>query len=332
MRPERYLIVVGSRGVGKSFLVSKLLKERRKVVYVKLRAKKTDILDVMRSKLGINENEAFELEDLFLPFTELRGTEKPVLVVEIEGTVDDADAMVASQSQILKALCDDLGLALGILILSNANAAAWLKQDASRQNFLWMGEFDPDQAHQYLDNRRVLLTDGDDANVKLRRQLSEEVSTNARFLRLVADEATTDAADKCADAKEEGKAERDAAMRQAERDAATELMDAWKEAAVKDLKYLVTREPNDDDPCQWRRSAMEEIVRALVQKPSGIEPEAVLLPKFSVQLLMASLGELRQDIKSTVVMFNRESELLTFVSPAHQIAARNWVKENPVPA
>ena len=77
---------------------------------------------------------------------------------------------------------------------------------------------------------------------------------------------------------------------------------------------------------------MEEIVRALVQKPSGIEPEAVLLPKFSVQLLMASLGALRQDISSTIVMFNRESKLLTFVSPAHRIAAAKWVSENPVPA
>mmetsp|Transcript_3916 Transcript_3916/g.12770 ORF Transcript_3916/g.12770 Transcript_3916/m.12770 type:complete len:170 (+) Transcript_3916:260-769(+) len=134
-RQRKTLVVVGSRGVGKSFLVSKLLKERRNGVYVKLRAQNMDILEVLRVKLEIKPSEVFAVEDLFLPFAELYGTEKPVLVVEIEGTVKH-EATVGSQSQILKALCDDLSLARGILIPSNANAAAWLKQDARRQNFL----------------------------------------------------------------------------------------------------------------------------------------------------------------------------------------------------
>ena len=73
---------------------------------------------------------------------------------------------------------------------------------------------------------------------------------------------------------------------------------------------------------------MKKIVRALVQKPSGIDPKAIDLPEFSVQLLMTSLSKIRQDISSTVIMFNRESELLTFVSPAHRIAATKWVNEN----
>ena len=73
---------------------------------------------------------------------------------------------------------------------------------------------------------------------------------------------------------------------------------------------------------------MEEIVRALVKKPSGIDPDAIELPEFSVQLLMASLSKLGQDIKSKVVTFNRESELLRFASPSHRIAATKWVSES----
>mmetsp|Transcript_3916 Transcript_3916/g.12771 ORF Transcript_3916/g.12771 Transcript_3916/m.12771 type:complete len:147 (+) Transcript_3916:851-1291(+) len=143
----------------------------------------------------------------------------------------------------------------------------------------------------------------------LRRELFEDVSTNARFLRDVADEAETAAAAARADAKEEGKsdAECDAAARDAERDTTEKMITVEENAAVKDLKYLVTREPNDNDPCQWRRPAVEEIVRALQQ--GGIEPDAIELPTFSVQILMASLSDIKQDIATAVIMLNRESKL-----------------------
>jgi len=179
----------------------------------------------------------------------------------------------------------------------------------------------------------VLLTDGDAENAELRRQLFEEVSTNALFLRLVADDATEDAAAAHADAKGKGKseAECDAAARDARARATEKLITVTENTAVEDFAYLVTREPNDND-CQWRRPAVDEIIRALVAKPDGIKPKAIEIPNFSVQLLMASLDKIRQDISLTVIMFNLESELLTFVSPAHRIAAAKWVKENPVPA
>jgi len=133
-RPKQYLIVVGSRGVGKSFLVCKLMKERRKIAYVRLKSKEADLEEALRSKLEINPTQAFEIEDLFEPFEKLRVSELPVLVVEIDGTIE-AEAVVSSQSQVIKSLCDNFGLAHGVLILSNANAAAWLKEDGTGQDF-----------------------------------------------------------------------------------------------------------------------------------------------------------------------------------------------------
>lgn len=291
----KHLVVVGSGGVGKSFLVNRILADRAKVVYVQLVGNSYSVQDYLRGDTT-----------MFAPFTHGGGAEdkKPVLVVEVDRASDDRAAPWADGT--MKQLCHDYGCCHGIIV-ADVETALKIQQNRYHE-FAWVGDFTRQEANEYLDNRGTLLGN---KNVDLRRELVGEVGANPQFLRSVANRA----------AEARGMAADNEAMGQDfERACVEDVIAAEKEIAAKDLILALAKVPD-----------LVKIVRALVSAiqariaaqggPIGVEPASVGVdPKD----LLDSLNRLSA-LTTTVVTYNPETRRFVFVSPAHSYAAVAWV-------
>jgi len=309
--PTNYLVICGPRGAGKSFIVNQVLAGRPKVAYVELTEKLNDTTEFVRRKLGFESAEYFDIDSLFKPFKHCIGSDKPVLVVEIEGIIKPNT--VRLQAQLIKSLCVVKGYAHGILVLSDPSTAFELNQDAARQRFMWIDSFDLNELNSYLDKWK-LLANPDEATSKLRKKLINEAGALPAAIYDVAHEAETAAAMAVAllgnDATQ---AARSAAKNAAERSVFEKYIDNKKRDACDELDNLLSQSNQKDK--------FIKLIKALVDNPKGVRAAEVHFePETAIQ-------ETEPNCRRAIT-FNSESKVYQFYSKAHEAAAKTWVEKN----
>jgi hypothetical protein len=163
-----YMVVVGPRVVGKSTLVSHVLKEMGKgvlVVPVKVASATVPDLEALVLRTALKQYEPLKTS-FFVTSTPLEGGDlaerleaaaeargekgwRPTLVFEITQSGDSALIRIACT--LLKLLTHDKPLCHGTLVLSSSFAVAELPDDAAWQCFLRVGAFRAGEASAYLD-------------------------------------------------------------------------------------------------------------------------------------------------------------------------------------
>jgi hypothetical protein len=310
--PEDSMVLVGPRGGGKTTAIKRFLTRRSKVVYLQLSPEFPTITAALKHKLGIVQASEMTSEEILGPLSELRGDEKPVLVVEVDSEAEK-DA-VAAQSQMLKVLAVDLQLIHAIIVLSDANAAFKLKQDENRQTFVWVGDFTAGEMDTFLDKRGVLPTDEeavDGPNSKLRRRILDEIGANPQMLKKMARAATAAVAalqnaDEALSSPE--------ARRAAEHGAIEAFIEKRNELAKAEVNNLLTQSTDKDTP--------RRLMRLLLggDFPGGVS-------QYDGDFSAKKLGEEVKEKFHRALCFNSETNLCQFFSPMHERAARDWFEE-----
>jgi hypothetical protein len=306
------MVLVGPRGGGKTTAIKRFLTGRSKVVYLQLSPEFPTITAALKHKLGIVQASEMTSEEILGPLSELRGDEKPVLVVEVDSEAEK-DA-VAAQSQMLKVLAVDLQLIHAIIVLSDANAAFKLKQDENRQTFVWVGDFTAGEMDTFLDKRGVLPTDEeavDGPNSKLRRRILDEIGANPQMLKKMARAATAAVAalqnaDEALSSPE--------ARRAAEHGAIEAFIEKRNELAKAEVNNLLTQSTDKDTP--------RRLMRLLLggDFPGGVS-------QYDGDFSAKKLGEEVKEKFHRALCFNSETNLCQFFSPMHERAARDWFEE-----
>jgi hypothetical protein len=306
------MVLVGPRGGGKTTAIKRFLTGRSMVVYLQLEPEFPTITAALKHKLGIVQASEMTCEEILGPLSELRGDEKPVLVVEVDSEAEK-DA-VAAQSQMLKVLAVDLQLIHAIIVLSDANAAFKLKQDENRQTFVWVGDFTAGEMDTFLDKRGVLPTDEeavDGPNSKLRRRILDEIGANPQMLKKMARAATAAVAalqnaDEALSSPE--------ARRAAEHGAIEAFIEKRNELAKAEVNNLLTQSTDKDTP--------RRLMRLLLggDFPGGVS-------QYDGDFSAKKLGEEVKEKFHRALCFNSETNLCQFFSPMHERAARDWFEE-----
>jgi hypothetical protein len=305
------MVLVGPRGGGKTTAIKRFLTGRSKVVYLQLSPEFPTITAALKHKLGIVQASEMTSEEILGPLSELRGDEKPVLVVEVDSEAEK-DA-VAAQSQMLKVLAVDLQLIHAIIVLSDANAAFKLKQDENRQTFVWVGDFTAGEMDTFLDKRGVLPTDEeavDGPNSKLRRRILDEIGANPQMLKKMAC-AATDAVAALQNVDEALSSSE--ARRAAEHGAIEAFIKESNVLAEAEVNNLLTQSTYKDTPMRLMRLLLGDFPGGVSQRKGDFSAD--------------DLGEAVKRKYHRALCFNSETNLCQFFSPAHERTARDWFEE-----
>jgi hypothetical protein len=176
---DKYYVVYGPKGVGKSVLIDKCVDGMEGVVKVIISSvfQKSDILKVLSTKLlgagspAVNEEEMVDA----LYNAKLNGR-LPTLIFEIErGQGAEQTACINNVRSLCKqfAVCSNC-----IIILSETNAVLVFGQDKDREEIILVPELTQGEALEFIRARRK----GVDVNEKELMRLFDNVGTNAATL------------------------------------------------------------------------------------------------------------------------------------------------------
>jgi hypothetical protein len=185
------LVICGERGVGKSWLVESALNGEPAVVVIETALRKS-IEDAFlgkmefltNSSLARNDSKTYEmLQEVFEAVAKKinedgasGATHKlPTLVFEIESKT--ITSFVQDAAAFSKRFSADKKLFHSILVLSDANAAFKLPEDAGRMQILYLGDLSEADADKYLDKSALK----DSMTPNLRKKLYEVCSFQSLF-------------------------------------------------------------------------------------------------------------------------------------------------------
>jgi hypothetical protein len=176
---DKYFVVYGPKGVGKSVLISKCVDGKNGVVKVIIGSvlQKSDILHVLSTKLmGAGSPAVNEMEMVDVLYNAKVDGRLPTLVFEIEGG-QGAEQKACINN--VRSLCKQFAVCSNcIIILSETNAVLVFGQDPSREEIILVPELTQDEALEFIRTRRK----GVDVDEKEIMRLFDNVGTNAATL------------------------------------------------------------------------------------------------------------------------------------------------------
>lgn len=175
---EKYHIIYGSKGVGKSTIIESIIHDRKGVVMLKVNTA-FNRNEVMKQLAKVTNTAKFEPDvDDFIASL-LKGKSEdgvlPTIIVEIEraGTEDQSLGIHAVRG-VAKDLCAACNF---IIILSEANAVLEFGYDRSRENYIFVDELTDQEARQYLKFLGLILSEEDI------KYIIDNIGTNPAVLR-----------------------------------------------------------------------------------------------------------------------------------------------------
>ena len=195
LKNNRYLIVVGPRGCGKSTVVRAATSGQHGVIHTSFATgtKLDQAYNLLLAEIGVSDYAVSNEKAVAKLFRKVQQqkvpndpTWRPIVVVEFDRGVEDN--LIATFTPSLKKLGTDEQAAHVVLVLSDANAVFALKPDEGRQHFLWVGDLTVDEANDVLDRFGHLHCHHADnataTNCTLRARIFEQLGT--RMLDVVA--------------------------------------------------------------------------------------------------------------------------------------------------
>ena len=170
---EKYLIVYGAKGTGKSSVALKTLSEKKGVALVKVRnyvdwaqLSKKVAQAVMNTEQkvtveSINIHEALAKAKIATDIHNVKNADKrkyPTIVFEVEGGADQDIHMLENVQSLSK---DFVSVANVIIILSEAMAVTTFGQVHRREKYMYVGDMTREEAKELLEKRGKHLNDTD---------------------------------------------------------------------------------------------------------------------------------------------------------------------------
>ena len=187
---DKYYVVYGPKGIGKSILIDKCVDGKKGVVKVIISSvfQKNDILQALSTKLLGKGSPAITEEEMVdvLYNVKVDDGRLPTLIFEIErGQGAEQTACINNVRSLCKqfAVCSNC-----IIILSETNAVLVFGQDPEREEIILVPELTQAEALEFIRARR----NGIDVNVKEMMRLFDNVGTNAATLETFLNRDTTD--------------------------------------------------------------------------------------------------------------------------------------------
>jgi 5-bromo-4-chloroindolyl phosphate hydrolysis protein len=154
---EKYYIVYGPKGAGKSEIVHHVALEKEAVIKVDVTSAQTkeDIIKILCRKLVGSDMTAVDLDDLVKAIKISKRMPTIIFDVERGGSVDQIIGLeaVRSLSKMLAPCCHCM------IVLSEVNAVLEFGKDPEREGFIYIDEMSTEEATTLLRNLKVTLTE-----------------------------------------------------------------------------------------------------------------------------------------------------------------------------
>lgn len=175
---EKYFIMYGAKGVGKSTIAERAAKDKRGVLIIRITSafSRDDVMRELEEVLNISELKP-KIVDFMIALEKGMSSEGtlPTFIIEIErsGNLDENLGLQAARS-----IAKDLSAASNVLIiLSEANAVLEFGNDRNRESFIFVGDFSESEAREYISKLNLDVSDEDIQHI------IDNIGTNPAMLR-----------------------------------------------------------------------------------------------------------------------------------------------------
>lgn len=157
---RQYAMIVGNRGSGKSALCYNFVEGKEGVIYLKIGTNGTSWDEAELATLLL-DSAGYTIKDPHMPVSiltnllraindELPSDRVPIVLIEIERTATDLIV-----ERVCRPLKDLRGLALFVVTATDVHVTANLKPDPGRRLTLWLGDFEEDQAREFVSKLNI---------------------------------------------------------------------------------------------------------------------------------------------------------------------------------
>jgi len=186
---EKYVILVGQKGSGKTTVLRHAVNGKKGIAVVKINGKTTlqnleqkllESIDVHIEKW--NQNKAQEVFGEICASIRTKEDNKvkwlPTVIFEVDGNTPKE--IIKELYKIAKQLSSDKVQARCIIVMSDANACLSMTSDPPRQRYIWVTDFTEEEANQYLTKA------GFTNDQETRKMVFDMIGTRPSFLRDIA--------------------------------------------------------------------------------------------------------------------------------------------------